>query len=70
MITVENKIDSHNWIKVWCQTCAQILLMEDALQNELRPLTPKLAEFESSRHEQLHPTHNIYLTTYSKEQNG
>lgn len=69
MITVEAiKEDNHNWIKVWCKTCAKILFIEDAALGHLNPQHINLANFEASRHENLHKTHDIYVMEHQVKQ--
>ena len=61
----DNPGEIHNWIKTWCKTCASILLIEDSALEGLPPLTVSLANFEASRHERFHPTHDIYVMEHS-----
>ena len=65
MITVENKVDNHNWIKSWCRNCASILFIEDAALGHLNSQHINLANFEATRHERFHPTHDIYVMEHS-----
>lgn len=62
--------DSHNWIKTWCETCAKILLIDDAGVDGLNPLKVNLAEFEASHHERHHPEHDIYVIEHQIKKDG
>lgn len=58
-----------NYGKVWCETCGKTIHKEDADNSgmeELGQLAINMLNGMASRHERLHPKHNITVTIYER----
>lgn len=67
MITIEQKNDFKVWYKVWCETCPKTLDIGDSHEDKIGEDAITLLMATASRHERLHPKHNITLFLYEKK---
>lgn len=67
MITIEQKKDFKAWYKVWCETCPKTLEIGDTNEDVIGDDAITLLMATASRHERLHPTHNLFLLINNKK---
>lgn len=67
MITIEQKQDFKAWYKIWCETCPKTIDMADTNKNQVGEEAITLLLATASKHERLHPKHNIYVKIYEKQ---
>lgn len=68
MITIEQKKGQKAWMKVWCETCPKTLDLQDTNKDKMDEDAIILLMATASRHERLHPKHNLLVTIYEKNE--
>lgn len=55
-------------MKVWCETCPKTLDLQDTNKDKMDEDAIILLMATASRHERLHPKHNLLVTIYEKNE--